>query len=87
MCRLGRTAGSAAEMSDVHCGVSDVVDGSKRSDARRDAPAPDAGDFVRGLGVFARRPVGGGTNTCGELRGSKPVAKYVFMDALASKHQ
>jgi hypothetical protein len=62
MCRLGRTAGSAAEMSDVHCGVSDFVDGSNRGDARGDAPTPNAGDFVPGLGAFARRPVGGGTD-------------------------
>jgi hypothetical protein len=49
-------------MSDVHCGVSDFVDGSKRGDARRDAPASNAGDFVPGLGAFAGRPVGGGTD-------------------------
>jgi hypothetical protein len=74
MCRLGRTAGSGAEMSDVHCGVSDFVDGSRRGDARRDASAPNAGDFVPGLGAFAGHPVGGGTDAFGELSGSKPVA-------------
>jgi hypothetical protein len=69
MCRVGRTAGSAAEMSDVRCGVSDFVDGSKRGDARRDAPAPNAGDFFPGLGAFGGHPVDGGTHACG----SKPV--------------
>jgi hypothetical protein len=87
MCRLGRTAGSAAEMSAVHCGVSDFVDGSRRGDARRDSPASDAGDFVPSLGAFAGNPVGGATHAFGELSGSKPVAKYVFMNALAGGHQ
>ena len=59
MCGLGGTAGSAAEMSDVRCGVSDFVDRGEHCDARGDAPAPDAGDFVPGLGVFAGLPVGG----------------------------
>jgi hypothetical protein len=81
MCRLGRTAGSGAEMSDVHCGVSDVVDGSRRGDARRDAPAPNAGDFVPGLGAFAGHPVGAGTHAFGELSGSKPVGLRSVWDA------
>jgi hypothetical protein len=87
MCRLGRTAGSGAEMSDVHCGVSDFVDGSRRGDARRDAPAPNAGDFVPGLGAFAGHPVGGGTDACGELSGKSAGRGYVFVNALASGHQ
>jgi hypothetical protein len=82
MCRVGRTAGSAAEMSDVHCCVSDFVDGSKRGDAGRDAPAPNAGDFVPGLGAFAGRPVGGGTDAFGELGGKQAVKGYVFINAL-----
>jgi hypothetical protein len=66
---LGRSAGFAAEMSDVHCGVSDFVDGGQRGDARRDAPAPIDGDFVRDLGVFAGLPVGGGTDAFEERCG------------------
>jgi hypothetical protein len=73
MCRLWRIAGSAAEMSDVHRGVSDFLDGSRLGDARRDVPAPDAGDFVPGLGAFTGRPVGGGTGAFGEQSGSKAV--------------
>jgi hypothetical protein len=68
MCGLGRTAGSAAEMSAVSCGVSDFVDGGQRGDARRDAPAPDDGDFVPGLGAFAGLPVAG-TDAFGEGSG------------------
>jgi hypothetical protein len=86
MCRLGRTAGSAAEMSDVHCGVPDFVDGSRRGDARRDAPAPDAGDLVPGLGAFARHPVGGGTDAFGELCGKSAGRGYFFVNALAGGH-
>ncbi|MDT7817787.1 MAG: hypothetical protein QOJ42_7703 [Acidobacteriaceae bacterium] len=67
---LGRSAGSAAEMSDVHCSVSDFVDGSQHCDARRDASAHDGRDLVRGLGVFAGLPVGGGTDAF-EERGGK----------------
>jgi hypothetical protein len=59
MCGLGRTAGFAAEVSNVHCGVSGFVDERRRRDARRDAPAADDGDFVRGLGVLSGRAVGG----------------------------
>jgi hypothetical protein len=61
MCRLGRTAGSAAEMSDLHCGVPGFVDGGRRGDARRDAPATYAGGLVPGLDALARHPVGRGT--------------------------
>jgi hypothetical protein len=78
MCRLGRTAGSGAEMSDVHCGVSDLVDGSKRGDASRDAPASNADDFVPSLGAFARHPVGGSTDAFGELCGKSAGRGYVF---------
>jgi hypothetical protein len=81
MCRLGRTAGSAAEMSDVHCGVSDVLDGSRRGNARRDASAPYAGDFVPGLGAFAGCPVGGGADAFGELSGMQAGRGYVFVNA------
>jgi hypothetical protein len=73
MCRLGRIAVSAAEMSDVHCGISDFMDGSRLGDARRDVPAPYAGDFVPGLGAFTGRPVGGGTGALGKQSGSKPI--------------
>ncbi len=69
MCGLRGSAGSAAEMSDVHCGVSDFVDGGQYCDARRDALAHDGGDFVRGLGVFAALPVGRGTDPFGERGG------------------
>ena len=62
MCRLGHTAGSATQVSDVHCGVSDLVDRSKRGDVSRDALASNAGDFVLRLGAFPGRPVRGGTN-------------------------
>jgi hypothetical protein len=73
MCRVGRTAGSASEMSDMRCGVSDFVDGGKLGDARRDVPASNAGDFVPGLGAFGCHPVGGGTHEFGERSGSKRV--------------
>ena len=69
MCRVGRTAGSAAEMSDVRCGVSDSLDGGKLGDARRDLPATNAGDFVPGLGAFGGHPVDGGTHALGERSG------------------
>jgi len=62
MCGLGRIAGSAAEVSDVHCGVSELVDRSKRGDVSRDAPASNADDFVLCLGAFAGRTVRSGTN-------------------------
>ena len=83
MCGLGRTAGSAAEMSAVSCGVSDFVDGGQRGDARRDAPAPDDGDFVPGLGASAGHPVAGTDdrpqktsifNPDGRLLGTEPDA-------------
>jgi hypothetical protein len=87
MCRLGRTAGSATEMSDVRCGVSDVVDGSRRGDARCDAPASDAGHFVPSLGVVSSRPVGGGAHAFGEHGGKSAARGYVFVNARAGGHQ
>jgi hypothetical protein len=67
MCGLGHTAGSAAEVSSLHFGVSDLVDRSKRGDVSRHAPASNAGDFVLCLGAFAGRPVRDGTNALGNL--------------------
>ena len=57
MCGLRYSAGSAAEMSGVHCGVSDLMDRSKRGDVRRDTPASNTDDLVLCLGAFAGRPV------------------------------
>ena len=71
MCGLRHTAGSAAEVSGVHCGVSDLVDRSKRGDVSRDPPASNAGDFVLCLSAFAGRPVRGGTNALGILNGKE----------------
>jgi len=62
MCRLGCAAGSVAEVSGVHCGISDFVDGSQRSDADRHTPASDAGDFVCCFGSSAARTVRGDAN-------------------------
>jgi hypothetical protein len=62
MCGLGRIAGSTAEMSALPCGLSNLVDRSKRGHASRDAPAPNGRDFVFCLDAFAGRPLGGGTN-------------------------
>ena len=65
MRELGRSAGSAAEMSDVRCGVSDFVDGGGHCDPRRDALALDGRDFVRGLDLSAGLPVGGSADAFG----------------------
>jgi hypothetical protein len=69
MRELGRSAGSAAEMPDVHCGVCDFVDGGQHCYARGDAPADDGGDFVRDIGVFAGLPVGGSTGAFADPSG------------------
>ena len=55
MCGLGHSADSAAEVPDVHRGVSHIVDRSRCGDVSRDAPAPHVGDFVHRLGALAGR--------------------------------
>ena len=63
MCGLGHPAGSTAKVSDVHRGISDLVDRSKRGDVYSHALGSDAGDFVCCFGCFADRPVDGYANT------------------------
>ena len=52
---LEHSADSAAEVPDVHRGVSHFVDRSRCGDVSRDAPASHAGDFVHRLSALAGR--------------------------------